>query len=178
MASHGCSVVLVVARHRLANVVLILAIAVLADVDAGHEFDPIEIREPRDTAGVLRLWRIILVGQTARRVQDTAHKAAAHVGPVRAGCAVEPDHRPDLALGVGTFENRVLDIEIDGASGSALGVSACPSLRGIIETAGAQRHAHLCDGAFGDEVGVLLGVVEIVPCVRHGMLLDQGLALG
>ena len=40
----------------------------------------------------------------------------------------------------------------DSAGYAALGVSACPALRGVIETTGPQGHADLGDRSFGDQV--------------------------
>src|SRR5690606_41492958 len=97
-----------------------------------------------------------------------ADQAAAHVRPVRPFGAVEPDQGEDLAPGVGTFENRELARKIDRAGGSPRGVSAGPALRRIVESARADCQAHLGQRALGDDVAVLLGVVEIVPGSSHG----------
>ena len=63
--------------------------------------------------------RDVLVGDAARRVQHAADQAAAHVGPVRALGAVEPDQREDLAPRIGPLEHGELAVEIDGAGGAA-----------------------------------------------------------
>src|SRR5690606_13612497 len=101
--AHQRSVVAMVGRDGSADLILVLAVGVSADVDAGDELDAVEIAEPVDATARLRLRRVVLVGHAARRVEDAADQAAPHVGPVRALRAAEADQRPDLAPGKGPF---------------------------------------------------------------------------
>src|SRR5690606_14285916 len=66
------------------------------------------------------------------------------------------------------------------AGRAARGVATSPALRRIVETAGSDGEPYLGERALGDQVGVGLGVVEIVPC-RHGsgsLFLSCGGGLG
>ena len=161
--AHDLRIVAMIGRDRAADLVLVVAAGIGADIDAGDELDPVEIGKAADPPRRLRLGRHVLVGNPARRVQHAAHQAAAHVGPVRPLGAVEPDQREDLAPGILALGHGELAVEIDSPGGAARGIAAGPALRGIVEPAGADGQAHLGQRALGDEVGVALRVVEIVP---------------
>ena len=156
-----------VGRDRAADLVPVVTTGIGADVDAGDELDPVEIGETADAPCGLRLGRHVLVGNPARRVQHAAHEAAAHVGPVRTLGAVEPDQGEDLAPGIRALGHGELAVEIDRAGRAARGIAAGPALRGVVEAAGTDRQPHLGRRALGNEVGVALRVVEVVPESGH-----------
>src|SRR5690606_25762744 len=116
----------------------------------------------------LRLRRLVLVRDPARRIQHAADEAAAHVGPIRPLGAVEPDQGEDLAPGILALGHRELAVEIDRTGRAAGGMAPGPALRGIVEAAGADGQAHPGKRALGDQVRVRLRVVEVVPLAGHG----------
>ena len=156
-------------RHRRADLVLGLAIGVGADIDAGHELDPVEVGEACDAARRLCLGRTVLVGNPPRGVQHASHEAAAHVRPIRPLGAVQADQGEDLAPGVRAFEDGELAVDVDRAARPSGRVAAGPALAGIVEAAGPDAHAHLGQRPLGNQRGVLLGVVIVVPGRCHGI---------
>jgi hypothetical protein len=130
-----------VGGDRGADLVLVLAVRVGADVDAGDELDAVEIAEAADAAAGLRLGELSLSDTRAPSLRMPRIRAAPHVRPVRTLRAVEADQRPDLAAGIGPFEHRVFGVEIDGAGGGAARPAAGPALRRVVEAARAERQA-------------------------------------
>jgi hypothetical protein len=89
--AHQLGIVAMVRRHRAPDLVLVVAVGVGADVDAGDELEPVEIGEAGDAPRRLRLWLDVPGRDAARRVQHTADEAPALVGPIRTLGAVEAD---------------------------------------------------------------------------------------
>ena len=144
--AHVRGVVLVVGGDGDPDLVLVLAAGVLADVDPGQELEAVQVREAPDAPLGLRLGRAVLVRDAVRRVQDAAHQAPAHVGPLRALGAHQPDQAEDLAPRVLALEDRVLAVQVDGAGvGVAGGVAAGPALLLVVVAARADGQPHLGD---------------------------------
>ena len=73
------------------DIVFFFAIGVGSDIDTRDKFKTIEIAKARNLACILRLRRIILVGQSPCGIEQAAHIGPAHIGPVRPLGAVKTD---------------------------------------------------------------------------------------
>lgn len=80
---HDLGIILVIRRYRTANFVLFLTVGVGTDVHPGDEFDPIQLGKAADPAFGLRLWRIVLVIEPARRELRPCCRTLGYFTPVR-----------------------------------------------------------------------------------------------
>ncbi len=81
--AHQRRIIPVIWRQRAAHFVLVIAVGVLSDVNPRDELKPVEIGESVDAPAGLRLGRIVLVGNPARRVQMPRIRPRPMFGPVR-----------------------------------------------------------------------------------------------
>ena len=144
------------------------ALVVFLYIDAGDEFQAIEIGETLNAPRGAGLRCLVLGVDVACRIERATDKTAPHLAPGRPFLGVQTDVRPHLSLGERPAGDNELASEIHRTGVKRLGgVTTGPALVVVIKATGFERHAHRHHGALGDYIkaGLLrVGVVKVVPC--------------